>query len=252
MDIQFFSDTHNYDLSYQPKKTNADVLVCLGDWDMGLNSEKWDKQVLQEHEKPFIKILGNHDVWNDSRIDFTIEKWHKYYKSLEKNKNLFYLINETKVIDNVAFIGTTLWTDFNNYNLITVNASNISKDFSKIYEKYSVLIKPEYMYQMFLQAKEFIISELEKHSDKKCVVLTHFPPSIACSGYDITPVSHYWCGNMENVISRYQPALWLSGHMHISYDSMFGNTRVILNPAGKIKNGIWSNEHFVDGLIAGI
>ena len=38
--------------------------------------------------------------------------------------------------------------------------------------------------------------------------------------------------NLERIIARYQPALWIHGHMHNSVDVTLGQTRVLANPAG--------------------
>lgn len=217
--------------SYIPKKTNVDLLV--GDWDMGLNTGDWNDKVIDIHSIPMIKVPGNHDYWNTSKSgEMTIDEWNQYYKSLE-NEKISYLINETKIINGVAFIGATLWTDFRDNDLLVQFQASISKDYEKIYSKKGQLITPQEVYELHIEAKNFIISELDKHSDKPCVVLTHFPPSIGCNQtFRITPVSYNWCGQMENVISIFQPVLWISGHMHNFYNNKMGDTRVILNPAG--------------------
>ncbi len=247
--IQPFSDIHNYDLSFMPEKTIADILICAGDFDMGLNAQKWANGVVDVHDKKMLITPGNHDYWNTSRANFTVDEWIEKYRSFNNDKVLF-LERETIVIDNVAFIMATGWTDFNNQDLITMMDSKaISKDFVKIHNK-DCAISPQDIYERHLQAREFIIQELEKHSDKKCVVVTHYPPSISCNNsFKITNVSYYWCGQMEDIIRRYQPALWISGHMHNFFDQMFGDTRVILNPAGKIINGVSQLETFKNDFV---
>lgn len=251
--IQPFSDIHCYDLSFKPIKTHADLLICGGDWDMGIRTGEWNDSVILEQDKLMLKVPGNHDYWNTSAcFQKTIREWDLYYKSLE-NKNISYLINETKIIDGIAFIGSTLWSDFKNNDFLVKMDSNISKDFEKIYQVRDVLVTPEDIYNKFKEARDFIVSELEKHQDKKCVVITHFPPSISCNiTRRITNVGYYWCGQMEDIISIYQPQLWISGHMHNFYDKMMGDTRVIINPAGEVKNGIIQCKSFVHNLVVKI
>ena len=38
--------------------------------------------------------------------------------------------------------------------------------------------------------------------------------------------------DVENMIVKYQPKMWLHGHTHDSYDYKIGETRVICNPLG--------------------
>ena len=66
------------------------------------------------------------------------------------------------------------------------------------------------------------------------VVITHHAPtprSIAprFSGSALNPE---FASNLERLIARYKPALWIPGHMHNSVDISVGETRVLTNPAG--------------------
>lgn len=248
MIIQPFSDIHCYDLSYIPKKTNSDILLCAGDFDMGINTPIWANKVIDVHDKPMLAGLGNHDFWNTSGADKTIDEWVEYYESLNNDK-LKFLQNKVEVIDDVAFIVSTLWTDFDRESLITMSsAKSISKDFSKIRINNQGNITPNEMIQLYKKSRDFIIEQLEIHSDKKTVVVTHYPPTIQSNvSFSITPVSFYWCGFMEDVISHYQPNAWVSGHMHNFFDEMLGNTRLILNPAGKVIKGKIQMNDFIDG-----
>lgn len=244
--IQFFTDIHNYDLSFMPEKTHADILVCSGDLDTGFNTQKLVTSIQTEHDKPFYSALGNHDFWNGSSLEvgMSYQKWLDYYKSIS-NDNIRFLNNETIVVNEVALIFSTLWTDFDRNNIqLKMMASGISKDFQKI-ELEDDFIYSDFMYNLYLESRHFIIQELEKHSDKKCVVVTHNPPSIKCNiKYDITLSSYYWVGYMEDIIARYQPALWLSGHMHNFFDEVIHGTRVVINPANTVINNKSSDPDF--------
>lgn len=249
MKIQFFSDIHNYDLSYMPPKTDADIMICAGDFDMGSSVEKWANRVVEHHGIPFFIGFGNHDYWNTSKESYTIEEWIKLYESFNTTMIQF-LERKTIVIDDVALIFATGWSDFDRDNNITkMSVQNLVKDFQKIKTDKGTLI-PEDVYQEHLVARQFIIDELEKHSDKRCVVITHYPPSIQCNtSFQITAMSYYWCGQMEDVIEKYQPVAWIAGHMHNHFDRYIHNTRVLINPAGNVKNGKHQLDSFIDGFV---
>lgn len=51
------------------------------------------------------------------------------------------------------------------------------------------------------------------------------------------------------MIKDWQPALWLHGHTHGSFDYRVGNTRVICNARGYAKNGINENPDFDDACV---
>jgi predicted phosphodiesterase len=66
------------------------------------------------------------------------------------------------------------------------------------------------------------------------VVVTHHSPSPRSvpDRFDGDPLTPAFSSNLEWLIERYQPALWVHGHTHDSFDYMIGKTRVICNPAG--------------------
>lgn len=249
MKIQLFSDIHNYDLSYNPKETDADIIICAGDFDQGHSAPVWAKKVEEKHKKKMFAGLGNHDYWNTSKEIHTIDEWIELYKSY--NTQLVKFVEmETVVIDDVALIFATGWSDFQNDSITTKMAAKaVVKDFDKIQTE-SGKIQPDDIRERHLKARAFIDSELTKHSDKKCVVITHYPPSIQCNvSFNIDNLSYYWCGQMEDLIEKHKPVAWICGHMHNFFDEIIDETRVIINPAGKIKNGIAQNPDFVDGLV---
>lgn len=250
--IQLFSDIHNYDLSFMPKKTDADVIVCAGDFDMGSNVKTWAKNVVDVHDKELLFCLGNHDYWNTTKESHTVDEWISEYEKLNTDK-VHFLEQKTVIINDVALIFATGWSDFDHNNSVTkMSSQSISKDFSKIRTENGKIL-PDDIYERFVQAKQFIVQELEKHSDKKCVVVTHYPPSISCNtSFNITAVSYYWCGQMEDVIHKYKPVAWISGHMHNPFDRMIDETRVIINPAGNVKKGIAQLPTFKDDLVIDI
>lgn len=248
MKIQFFTDIHNYDLSFKPEKTDADIIISSGDFDMGERSKLFFENLYKEHKKPIYSCLGNHDYWLGENMEY----WDNYYNSIN-NDNIQILDNKTVVIDDTVLIFSTLWSDFDNKNPISmIAAESASNDFRKI-RIGDRKINSTDLYLLYLKSREFITKELEKNSGKKCVVITHFPPSILCNvSFSITPLSYYFVGNMEDVIKKYKPVLWLSGHMHNFFDNYIHDTRVVINPAGNIKNNIPQNKDFQYDLVLDI
>ena len=46
------------------------------------------------------------------------------------------------------------------------------------------------------------------------------------------PFNCAFASNLDRVIDRYQPELWIHGHMHDPVDEELGRTRLLANPAG--------------------
>jgi Icc-related predicted phosphoesterase len=69
---------------------------------------------------------------------------------------------------------------------------------------------------------------------KKVVVVTHTAPSHHSipKRYRGELLSSAFASNLEWLIEKYQPALWVHGHTHGYADYMIGDTRVLANQKG--------------------
>ena len=134
MRIAICSDIHLEfgDINLQ-NTDNADVLILGGDICVAADIGRPDNSNIFEGARSnrivdFFKrcsfqfphvifIMGNHEHYNG---DFAESK-NKLQSMLESNmlSNVYLLDKETKVIDDITFIGGTLWTDMNNDNEMT-------------------------------------------------------------------------------------------------------------------------------------
>ena len=64
-----------------------------------------------------------------------------------------------------------------------------------------------------------------------------------------SPLNACFVSDLEAQIRRWQPALWLHGHVHDSFDYRIGNTRVVANPRGYAPNGVVENKAFDPSLV---
>jgi len=82
-------------------------------------------------------------------------------------------------------------------------------------------------------------------------VVTHFAPargSIATQ-FIGSPLNACFVSDLEAHILRWQPALWLHGHVHHSCDYRVGATRVVANPRGYAPKGVVENAHFAPEML---
>ena len=73
----------------------------------------------------------------------------------------------------------------------------------------------------------------EQFDGPVCVATHHYPSANSVPHrFDDDPLTPAFSSRLEWLIEKYQPALWVHGHTHDSFDYNIGNTRVICNPAG--------------------
>ena len=136
MKIAICSDLHLEfgDINLQNTE-NADVLILGGDICVAADIGKPDPNNFLEGARSnritdffkrcsfqfphVIYIMGNHEHYHG---DFATSG-NKIKSLLESNmlSNVYLLDKESKVIDDVTFVGGTLWTDMNNENEMTMN-----------------------------------------------------------------------------------------------------------------------------------
>ena len=87
---------------------------------------------------------------------------------------------------------------------------------------------------MHYNSLKWLEDSLRKSKTDKNVVVTHHAPSPKSlpDQYknDILSAAH--ASDLSELIDKYQPDIWIHGHIHSPSDYNIGNTRVICNPRG--------------------
>ena len=153
----------------------------------------------------------------------------------EKKSNLNWLNNSSFTYQDVEFFGGTMWTYFNNSNPVDMwFAQSAMNDYKYIRDSLYRRIRPEDTVNMHNVFVTNLLDWLEKHRDKKRVVISHHSPvENPNSNFKGSKYHHaYNSYDMLEIIESYQPDLHVYGHTHESDDQMIGKTRVISNPYG--------------------
>jgi hypothetical protein len=145
----------------------------------------------------------------------------------------------SKKIDDVTFIGGTLWTDMNKGDPLTLHAvRDMMNDFriiKKEEEGYTNL-KPHDTVIRHRHMLGYIKSVVAERPDEKFVVCTHHSPSFQSvhEQYKTETLMNgaYHSDLSEFILDRPQIKLWTHGHTHHCFDYMIGETRVVCNPRG--------------------
>ena len=187
-----------------------------------------------------IYIMGNHEFYHGkfyAAIDYMREE-------LAKFPNIYMLEQDMKTIDDVVFVGGTLWTNMNKRDPLTMHAiEGMMNDFRIIrndYRSYAPMsaLDVAIRHDKTLAYIKHIVTE---HKDKKCVVVGHHSPSFqSCHpmyGNDTLMNGGYHSDLSEFIMDHPQIKLWTHGHTHHPFDYMIGETRIVCNPRGYQNDG---------------
>lgn len=185
-----------------------------------------------------VYVAGNHEFYGGKWVK-TLDVLHKY---MENYTNIFFLERETLKVDDVTFIGGTLWTDMNRYDPITMHSvRDMMNDYRTIVndEKGYTKLKPADTALRHRQTLDYIKSVVaEKHDEKFVVVGHHAPTKLSTPPHykdDFLMNGAYSSDLSEFILDRPQIKLWTHGHTHDEFDYMVGETRIVCNPRGYVK-----------------
>jgi Icc-related predicted phosphoesterase len=276
MKIKVISDLHLEFADFHcPNNEGADVLILSGDimiaedlhdhpgfdfnpYSHGAFADLGRKQQRVATFRDFLKrcafqyphvvyVAGNHEFYNG-----------KFYAGIQylrnecaKFPNVYFLENDTKIIDDVVFVGATLWTDMNRGDPLTLHAvRDMMNDFRIIRndQKGYTPLKPADVALRHRETLQYFRLMLSEHKDKKCVVVGHHSPSFQ-SVHEEYKSQYLMNGAYHSDLSEFimdhpQVKLWTHGHTHHTFDYVIGETRVICNPRGYQSDGYSEDTGF--------
>lgn len=221
-----------------------DVLILAGDIGDLFSVRHFLHTVRQEAPcLPILYVLGNHEYYG---LEF--EQAKEQYRQLCENFQVTLLDNEILQIDDVLFVGSTLWTDFSLAGepaLSMIWANRKVPDFRKI-SRYTpshelVAMQPGDTILEFTKACDFIRKSLMQPCEgvRKKVVVSHFLPSVGllAPGYYETHEamirSAYFATDLPCLYALADE--WIYGHSHDCIETMTGTTRFLSNQRGYSK-----------------
>lgn len=193
---------------------------------------------------PVIYVPGNHEYDN---VDF--DETHERLRALCDELEIIWLERESRVIEGVRFVGTTLWADFDALAEPTDSLAEALKKRGKAMraadfylEKAATMRNGELflaaqLREQALACQDWLTQALAEPFDGTTVVITHFAPSLESGDprYGLTPGTAGFCNALDALLPRAQ--LWLHGHLHCPSDYVKNGCRVVANPLGYARNG---------------
>lgn len=243
-----------------------DVIVFAGDIsNSAIKTYEFFEEILEvfkhHHNGLMPKILfvpGNHDYYTQP-IEIADELFH----DLERRYSgaFYFMVAERKpvIIDYglypVAFIGDTLWTDFNVYGYAEMynqmnSAGNGMSDYRFIWTdfyggtRWTPKLSQEEHRMAVSDLVDSVLELKENMATATIVAISHMAPSIHSinpeysSGLYANLNGAYASRLLDTSSDSYTPVLaenvdlWIHGHMHDTLDYQLERTRVVTNPRG--------------------
>lgn len=232
-DIMVAEDMHNHPEPATPY--SPEIIKILG-----------TRQAMAQRFRDFLKrcsfqfphviyVAGNHEFYHG--------RWKSSIQHLRdecsKFPNVYFLERDTKIINDVVFVGGTLWTNMNKGDPLTLHSvRDMMNDFRVIRndEKGFTSLKPHDTAIRHKETIDYIKHIVCEHKDKKIVVVGHHSPSYQSihSTYasEFLMNGAYHSDLTDIMLDNPHIKLWTHGHTHHSFDYVVGETRIVCNPRG--------------------
>lgn len=231
-----------------PPKKCGDVLVLAGDIHIGADAIPWIETCANVFDN-VIYIAGNHEFYGktmhkviqeipSSLAGYSVGKDYKLTKLFDPISNVHFLNNDSITIDNIKFIGSTLWSKASPFCKFNIN------DFNKITYKYPDgygKFSTEMATELFYKNKFWIKTEIDPQLIN--VIVTHHAPSYSSTHPIFLTNKHKenntaFATDILNEFENYTIAAWIHGHMHNTSEYVEYGVPVYCNPYGYENNAI--------------
>jgi predicted phosphodiesterase len=264
MRIQLFSDLHleRYPAFVPAIDPATDVVVLAGDIgsyqsgsrltgeDFGL--ARFSPLRAGAPKARVLYIPGNHE-FDGLEFDAAYARLRAACMEL----GIEWLDRETLVIDQVRFVGTTLWSDF---DALAVQETNLTKQLQRREKAFraanyylsknttlkdGVPVLAEGLRAMSLDCQAWLREALAQPFEGPTVAVTHFAPSLRSADprYGLTPGTAGFCNALDALLPLAD--VWMHGHLHCANDYIASgeskagpwSCRVVANPLGYLSKG---------------
>lgn len=186
--------------------------------------------------KHVIVVPGNHEHYHRT-FDTTVG-----HMRMNLPDNFHVLDNSVFELDDVLFVGGTLWTDCNKRDPLSMMVvENGLADYTTVKKCVNGnwrRLKTEDTIAEFKKTVRYleIILANPLNLDKKIVVVTHHAPSmlsIAEQYRGSVQMNGGFASDLSDfILDHPQIKIWMHGHTHTKFDYMIGETRIVCNPRG--------------------
>ena len=241
MRIQILSDLH---LEFPgntipPLAPDAELVILAGDLAPVVTHRVRDVAARWAGADQILYVPGNHEYYGS---EIGLARRELARQCLEHGVTL--LDPGGITVDDVRFIGATLWTDFRLEGVAGEAWAHLEvgqglSDFTGAIRHHggpNAQFTTRESARRHAEDRTFIEGELEQaeRSGLTAVIITHHAPSPRSirPWFEKSRLNPGFASDLDSMIARYQPACWIHGHMHDRVDERLGRTRVMCNPGG--------------------
>jgi predicted phosphodiesterase len=237
-DLHFEFDRSHDHAPFTPPPDGYDVAILAGDIDVSDRGITWAKAAFST---PVLYVIGNHEYYKDGH-------WQRTPKRINAtaNNKVTLLNMHEAVIDNVRFLGTTLWTDYalgGDVHAAMDEAQNNINDFRHIREglTYSKL-RSSTVLAAHQRERLWLKQKLAEPFRGKTVVVTHHAPHPESlqAQYPSAALRPAYASDLSDLIGP-PIDLWVHGHTHASHSYHVNGTRIVCNARGYFPNALNRN-----------
>lgn len=249
MKLQILSDLHlefnNYD--WNIPILNSSLVILAGDIGVGIKSPRWAIEQSKKLNKEIILIFGNHSYYNQYYENLKIQT-----KEMCQGTEVYFLDNNSIIINGIRFLGTTLWSNFRGLGDQYIeeakqDAARWITDYRLIHYK-DRLITPNDTEKFYFEAVDWLYNELAKPFKGKTVLIVHHGPSPKCHNDQRhglpNPLSTYFWSDLEDLIIPNKIDLVIYGHTHSNLRFQVNGVPVVTNQKGYRGENNQSTEDF--------
>lgn len=250
MRIRVLSDLHLEFAALEPTAVRCDVVVLAGDIHTGAQGFAWARKAFPDG--PIIYVPGNHEYYGHD--------WDLLPEQLQAAARAYkvdLLDRAERVIEDLRFLGCTLWTDFGLFGetrraqAMAAAEANLF-DYRFIQTKGRALRADDTRNRHMADRAwlERCLQEPAQGRWRTTVVVTHMAPSWRSTAerFKNLLTSAGFASHMDDVVER--ASLWIHGHTHDSFDYQLEGCRVVCNPRGyPHRSRASENRHFDEQLI---
>lgn len=237
MRIAVMSDLHLEQGEWTPPPLDVDLVVLAGDIMHGVGGVDWAARMFAG--RPVLYVSGNHENWEYDAAEIR----SGLAEAATATENVRVLDNTELYLDeHTRILGCTLWVDYcvHGAELQAARMAELAEranDFHNFTYRGGALT-PEHVLAWHTESRAWLEERLTAvQPGETTIVITHHAPSLL----SLSPhrrertIIAGAASNLEELIQRTSPALWIHGHTHDDADYIIGTTRIVSRQRGIAK-----------------